>query len=121
MQSRLDLVIENFKEYMRSIRVSTLNDEIEVEYTLLAYDYIDDDLDFNEDYYQGLCVSFQKWLKATALDMVREREARKVTLVRNIMIFRNTDAHAETFTFSIAGDNSYISVQKETRENMKSI
>lgn len=119
MQSRLDLVIENFKEYMRSIRVSTIGDEIEVEYTLLAYDYIDDDLDFDEEYYQGLCGSFQKWLEATALDMVREYEVRKVTLVRNHMLFRNEDTHAETINIVLAEDGGYISIQRETREIVK--
>ena len=118
MTNRLDLVIDNFREYIRSIRVSNIDDEIEVEYTLFAYDYIDDDLDFNEEYYAGLCNHFQRWLESTATDVVKQKEVRLVRLIQNRMLFRNTDEHVQTITYQLksASGGEYLSTIKETIE-----
>lgn len=116
MNTRLDLVINNFKEFIRNIRVSNIDDEVEIEYTPLLYDYIDDDLDFNEEYYKGLCNTFQRWLEAAGSDMVKAKEARKVRIIHNRMIFRNKDSHRETVTFERNHDESYIATTRETRE-----
>lgn len=119
MPSRLDLVIENFREYLRSIKISNIDNEVDVEYTLLAYDYIDDDLDFDEAYYKDLCISFKKWMEATALDMVKHCEVKKVKIVENTMLFRNEDVHAETTSYLYDDVCGYIRVIKEKRVSMK--
>lgn len=116
MQTRLDTVIDNFREYLRSIKISTLSDKVEVDYTPLAYDYIDKDLDFDEAYYSGLCNSFQKWLETTAIDMIRECECLEVQITRNHMLFRNENIHVETTSLKlISSEQPYISVTREKR------
>ena len=116
MNTRLDLVIENFKEYLRNLRVACIDGEIEVEYTPYLYDYIDDDLDFNEEYYSGLCTAFQKWLQSTAIDMIKANEASKIKIIRNRMVFRNEDHFEQTLTYSYDELKKYVCVVSETRE-----
>lgn len=116
MNTRLDLVIENFKEYLRNIRVSNIDGEIEIEYTPYLYDYIDDDLDFNEEYYQGLCDSFQRWLESVALDMLKESEAKRIKIIHNRMVFRNEDRHVQTLTLAVNEGEGFIATTKETRQ-----
>ena len=119
MNNRLDLVIESFRDYIRSIKVSTFDGEIEVEYTLLSYDYIDQDLDFDEEYYANMCQSFNRWLETTAADVIKENEAKKLKIVQNRMIFRNTDEHVKTTVIKLkTTDNGirYLSIKHEKLE-----
>jgi hypothetical protein len=109
----LDSVIASVREYMRHLRVSVINNDIEVEYTMMSYDYIDADLDFDEEYYSGICSSFKRWLEASARDMVLNNEAQKITLIQNHMVFRDTDVHKETVTIIKCED--HISTTRETR------
>lgn len=100
MNTRIETVIESFREYLKAVKYVNDHGCIEVEYTPIAYDYIDDDLDFNEDYYAGMCKSFQTWLETTALDMIRQFEASQIKIIQNRMVFRDTDYHVETNTYS---------------------
>jgi hypothetical protein len=101
MNTRIETVIESFREYLKAVKYVNDNGYIQVEYTPIAYDYIDDDLDFDEDYYASMCKSFQTWLETTALDMIRQSEASQIRIVQNRMIFRDTDYHVETNTYSV--------------------
>ena len=117
MNTRLDLVIGNFKEFIRKITVLNVDGEIEIEYTPYLYDYIDDDLDFNEEHYSSLCNSFQRWLETTAYDMVKMHEVRKVKITQNRMVFRTEDRHVQTVIYEKCIDKGYISSTRETRES----
>lgn len=118
MHSRLDLVIENFREFLKSIKYDRNGDQLDIEYTPMSYDYIDDDLDFDEEYYTGLCNSFQKWMETVAVDMVRFREAGSVKVTRNRMLFRDKDVHVETVVIKMDDSEQYIRLNREIRLNI---
>lgn len=118
MKYLIETAINSFREYLRSIRLSTVGDKLEFEYTVTAYDYIDDDLDFDEEYYSNMCMTFQKWLEATALDMIRSNEIGTVEITQNKMVFSDKDEHVQTVTFSRNSGMQYVSVMREKREKL---
>lgn len=116
MNTRLDLVIGNFKEFIHRIRTLNIDGDVEIEYTPYLYDYIDDDLDFNEEYYSGLCASFQRWLETTALDMVKTREVKSVTIIQNRMVFRHEDHHVQTVAIRLNNEKGCVTTTRETHQ-----
>jgi len=118
MTSRIDILVDTFREFIKTVKINNSNHELCVEYTPYAYDYIDDDLDFNEEYYSNLCASFQKWLETTIRDMIRMKEIKQGVIIQNRMLFRNADEFVKKVTMCANEDETYISVRYEHNERL---
>ena len=92
--SLINSLKSSFEDYLDQFTVNYVHtlEEIQIEFTVLNYDLIDDDLDFDEDYYQNLVSHFRKWLFTVSKQVVRDYKV-AIIIVENSLVFR----HEKTF------------------------
>jgi len=79
IKSCFDICLHEF----RSI-VSEKTNEITIHYSLKTYDSIDDDLDFDEDYYSHICDSLEQSLDKEMKRILRDNHYQKVKITYNL-------------------------------------
>ena len=82
----------NFKEYIKDYKIKVNNEDafLYIEYLPFAYDLIDADLDFNEEYYQKLWDYFERMLTYHIENAIKSYEISKAEINHKQMIFRDT-------------------------------
>jgi hypothetical protein len=79
----------------------------------LPYDYIDDDLDFDEFEYAKMCEHLNRWLYALLVDMAIDNPTLILTSTQQRMEFRNVPPkpiQETTFTFDPSIDASTVKI-----------
>lgn len=117
MESNLKTIFENFKEYMEtwSITYNSEEKKYKVEYTPLLYDLIDDDLDFDEEYYNRLIENIDRMLEVTIKDMLRDENSEIVEISRNTLLSRS-ERKFEYKKCYMCETNGLIKVMRTTYE-----
>lgn len=116
---RISILLNNFGEYLHKSKVYRSNGTIYIEYTPLLYDYIDDDLDFDEMYYKNMCIEFGRWLSTVCKEILRDKGAdiNIIVVTENRMLFRNKEEHVVTTRYLLQDQNK-IKIVCESYENV---
>jgi hypothetical protein len=89
-ESSINALFASFALYLHDYHVVLSADEqkLNIYYTPLPYDLIDQDLDFNEEYFEILMNNFKNMLLVEAKDYVRKTKT-QVSIVKNKMATRD--------------------------------
>lgn len=84
-------IIEGFSEYLCNIDISENQFVKSIKYTPLLYDYIDDDLDFDEAYYSNHLISnFERMLDFEIMNLFKlDPNLQEFKVEKGKMIFRD--------------------------------
>ena len=76
----IHLILDNMRDFMHSSSVVSVDeDTLQIIYTWHPYDSIDDDLDFNEDWYDQMKHNYERLLLTECKDAVRNGTYKLVT------------------------------------------
>lgn len=79
---------ESHKNYLETFKVVHSPSQSEIHFTFWAYDLLDQDLDFTEDYYQRMQDTFRDWLEKHARVIVADCNT-TIVLIEYKQVFRN--------------------------------
>lgn len=79
---------ESHKNYLETFNVVYSPSQSEIHFTFWAYDLLDQDLDFTEDYYQRMQDTFRDWLEKHARVIVADCNT-AIVLIEYKQVFRN--------------------------------
>lgn len=81
---------QSFNDYIMhfDVRYALDHQKLNVEYALLTFDLVDQDLDMDEVQYQDSCEHFKKWLNTVLVNCVNQHQI-ELSCVEYQPIFRN--------------------------------
>lgn len=117
-EEHISTLISTFSTYLKahSIRYDGHKNALDVSFTFWPYDYIDDDLDFDEFEYMKMCTHFKKWVETLLSQAAHDAPHTMVTLRESKMEFRDQpDVLVEetAFLFDPLENESAIKIQKQ--------
>lgn len=80
---------EHFRSYIKDFSMKIENSTCSISHTPFAYDLIDNDLDFDEEYYDKMMRNFDTCLLVYVRDMLKSNSIKKVNIRKYKMLFRN--------------------------------
>jgi hypothetical protein len=81
-------IIDGFSEFVHNQSFMQEGNTIHLNYTLLPYDLIDDDLDFDELHYKSQCSTFDKLLDSEIMNQIKDGFGIKYRITKGRMVFR---------------------------------
>jgi hypothetical protein len=117
----LSALRESFQEFIENFSITRFANDTAflIDFTVLSYDFIDDDLDFNEEYYNNLVAHFRKWLHVVCKQLVKDYKL-SIICVENKMIFRTEKVVLSRHEFRpcYALGHDYVTQTVETSERV---
>lgn len=80
---------DHFQSYIKDFSLNVVSGQCSVSYTPLAYDFIDSDLDFDEEFYDKMMKNFDKFLESYIRDLIAKRTVAKAVIRKSKMLFRH--------------------------------
>ena len=104
---KLNELYEHFRSYIKEFNLGISSSCCSIQYTPLAYDFIDCDLDFDEEYYERMIVNFDKFVEIYVREMLASNIVTQATIRKNKMIFRHETELDVEKTYSKIGENRF--------------
>lgn len=111
-------LIATYESYIKSyqIRSDPKQNLFDVSFTFLPYDYIDDDLDFDEFEYVKMTTHFKKWLETLLCNVAQDHPGTKVSAKESKMEFRDipeTPLEEVSFVFDPSLNDCAVRVTRQ--------
>lgn len=112
MMDNLYELYEHFQSYIKEF-VLKIDDTIcYVSYTPLGYDFIDSDLDFDEEYFERMMSNFDRFLESYIKDMFTCDAISQARIRKSRMVFRDTVELEYERTFEKQTKNKIMVTEK---------